>query len=83
VPTYEKIFDIINWPHKALGHAPTKDMKAAEEETELEGHEKMADELAACTAPTKDTKVGEEVTLMSEVTKVRVEDYGSQSTLCR
>jgi len=40
----------------------------------LEGHEKKADELAACTPPTKDTKAAEELPLMPELTKARVED---------
>ncbi len=58
------------------------DEVATETEIELECHEN-ADELAACAAPTEDTKAAEEVHLMSEVTKARVEDDGSESTLSR
>jgi hypothetical protein len=59
------------------------DEVAAETETESEGHEKKADELAACTVPTKDTKAAEEVSLMSKVTKMRVEDNDRESALSR
>lgn len=49
----------------------------------MEGHEKKADELAACTPPTKYNKAAEESPLMSEVNKVRMTDDNSQSTLSR
>jgi len=52
-------------------------------EIHLEGYDNKADELAACNAAEEDTRAAEEVPLSSEVTKARMEEYDSESTLSR
>jgi len=44
---------------------------------------RASDDLAASIAAVKDTKAAEEISLTSEVAKVRVEEYDSESTLRR
>ncbi len=58
-------------------------VKAGTETIEVEGYNNKVDELAACNAADEDTKAAEEVPLSSEVTKARMEEYDSESTLSR